>query len=262
MKSWTKDLRGTDAPKQYRQGYVEFYKLKLKVDERFLIPRPETELLVDEVLAFVGSDPLKGRTLSATILDIGTGSGCIAISLAKNLPKVKIFATDISKEALELAKENAKLQHVSDRIVFVESDLLSVIANPEGVKQSTLENNPIKIATSPSAPRNDVGIDIIVTNLPYIPGSRIPYLARSVKDFEPWLALDGGPDGFDLYRKLFTQIKEKNFSPKIIITEIDESQDGFDHIALTEAKKYFPKAGVEIKLDLAKKPRILIIKLG
>lgn len=228
MKSWTKDLRGADVPKQYRQGYVEFYKLKLKVDERVLIPRPETELLVDEAIKYCNLSPVP-----CTLLDIGTGSGCIAISLAKNLPKARIFATDISSEALGVAKANAKLNKVEKRIFFLKSDLLSEVTG---------------------------SADIIVTNLPYIPGSRIPYLARSVKDFEPWLALDGGPDGFALYRKLFTQIKKKNLGPKIIITEIDESHDGFDRIALTEAKKYFPKAAVEIKLDLAKKPRILIIK--
>ena len=155
MKSWTKDLRGTDAPKQYRQGYVEFYKLKLKVDERVLIPRPETELLVDEVLAFVGSDPLKGRTLSATILDIGTGSGCIAISLAKNLPKARIFATDISSEALNVAKENAKLNKMTERIFFFKSDLLSAFRHPEQNEGSVANATSNKLRDPSSSTQDD-----------------------------------------------------------------------------------------------------------
>lgn len=219
-------------PKQYLQGWVEFYKLRFKVDERVLIPRPETELLVDEVIRFTKRN-LKG--MSPIILDIGTGSGNIAISLAKNLTKVKIFATDISKEALNLAKENAVLQHVSDRIIFVESDLLSAL-HLRGVNV----NSP----------------ELIVTNLPYIPSSRIPFLTRSVKDFEPWMALDGGSDGFELYRKLFTQIKEKNLTPKLIVAEIDHTHE---IVAIQEAQKYFPKAKIEVKTDLANKQRILVI---
>src|SRR3989344_8686401 len=218
--SWTKDLRGTDAPKQYRQGWVEFYKLKLKVDERVLIPRPETELLVDEVINFVNrQSDIDNRY---TIIDLGTGSGCIAISLAKNLPKARIFATDISDEALEVAKANAKLNKVEKRIFFLKSDLLN------------------EVTGSP---------DVIVANLPYIPRGSIPSLNPSVKDFEPWLALDGGSDGFDLYRRLFQQISDRVYSShprgvihshrlRLIVCEIDESQDSFDHIAKNEAKKY------------------------
>ena len=100
------------------------------------------------------------------------------------------------------------------------------------------------------------GVIIIVTNLPYIPSERIPYLDSSVKDFEPHVALDGGEDGFELYRKLFAQIKEKDWKPKLIIGEIDYTHG---ELAINEAQKYFPETKVEVKTDLAYKQRILLI---
>ncbi len=111
------------TPKQYQQGYTEFYKLKFKVTPDVLIPRPETELLVDEVLNYCNLYP---ETCNL-ILDLGTGSGNIAISLAKNNKKIKIFATDMSEKALEVAHENAKKHRVEKRIFFLVSDLLSSI---------------------------------------------------------------------------------------------------------------------------------------
>ena len=255
-----------NLPKQYLKGYCEFYKLKFKVTPQVLIPRPETELLVDEVLDFI----LRAKredTLKTTILDIGTGSGNIAISIAKNLPKSRIFATDISEEALEVAKENAKLNKVENKIFFIKSDLLDVIASE--AKQSSSDLDKIKIAASPAAPRNDN--IVIVANLPYIPRGRVPYLDPQVKDFEPWIALDGGSDGFDLYRKLFKQISQlRMHNPgldlnaqtgigylKLIVCEIDETQG---ELAANEAQKYFPEANIEVKTDLAKKQRILVIQ--
>src|SRR5689334_6342172 len=103
-----KPKSASDMPKQYVQGYVEFYKLKFKVDQRVLIPRPETELLVDEVLKFC-----KTLKKTPTILDIGTGAGNIAISIAKNLKNVGIVATDISQDAIDMAILNAKYHHIN-----------------------------------------------------------------------------------------------------------------------------------------------------
>jgi len=223
-------IRGQiDTPPQYLKGWVEFYKLKFKVTPDVLIPRPETELLVDEILNFILP------TSHFTLLDIGTGSGNIAISIAKNAPKVKIFAIDISEKALAVARENAKKHKVDKRIFFLKSDLLDSIGS------SGLQNDNL----------------IIVTNLPYIPSHRIPFLDPSVKDFEPWVALDGGSDGFDLYRKLFSQMVEKKLFPKLLVGEIDYTQG---EIAIRESQKYFPKATVEVKTDLAKKQRILLIR--
>lgn len=206
-------------PYQYIKGWVEFYKLKFKVTPDVLIPRPETELLVDMVLKTINHKPY-------TIYDIGTGSGNIAIALAKNLPNAKVIATDISPKALQVAKENAKFHKV--KIKFIKSDLL------DQVKKQ---------------------VDIIVSNLPYIPSSRIPYLDSSIKDFEPKIALNGGPDGFSLYRKLFKQMQKRKF--KIFVGEIDYSHGD---LALHEAQKYFPDAQIEVKKDLSHKQRILVIQ--
>ncbi len=248
-----------DVPTAYKNGYVEFYKLRFKVTPDVLIPRPETELLVDEVIRFLADHPERSGESrrvegSQIILDVGTGAGNIAISLAKNLSHlggVTIVATDISQKALKVAQQNAKLHGVEDKITFIQSDLLNVI--------------PTQIASSSSTPRNDTKVDIIVTNLPYIPTERIDYLDTSVKDFEPKVALDGGEDGFELYRNLFAQIKQKGWHPKLIVCEIDYTHA---EIAIREAQKlvvsevepFFPEAEVEVKLDLAKKQRILLIR--
>ncbi|MBI4036935.1 peptide chain release factor N(5)-glutamine methyltransferase [Candidatus Daviesbacteria bacterium] len=248
-----------DVPTAYKNGYVEFYKLRFKVTPDVLIPRPETELLVDEVIRFLADHPERSGESrrvegSQIILDVGTGAGNIAISLAKNLSHlggVTIVATDISQKALKVAQQNAKLHGVEDKITFIQSDLLNVI--------------PTQIASSSSSPRYDTKVDIIVTNLPYIPTERIDYLDTSVKDFEPKVALDGGEDGFELYRNLFAQIKQKGWHPKLIVCEIDYTHA---EIAIREAQKlvvsevepFFPEAEVEVKLDLAKKQRILLIR--
>lgn len=233
-----------NKPKQYIQGWVEFYKLKFKVTPDVLIPRPETELLVNKVLSFLPTpnhEPI-------TILDLGTGSGNIAISIAKNLrlhPKgvnVNIIATDISKKALKVAKLNAKLHGVEDKIEFIQSNLLSDL-------------NYTPPLRGPAIPYTL----IIVTNLPYIPSARIPYLDSSVKDFEPLMALDGGEDGFALYRKLFSQIstmQPRGLKPRLLIGEIDYTHG---ELAVNEALKYFPDSQVEVKTDLARKLRVLCI---
>lgn len=210
-------------PKQYQQGWTEFYKLKFYLTPDVLIPRPETELLVDEVISLT-----KVSKNSLIVLDLGTGSGNVAISIAKNISKIKIFATDISEKALKVAQKNAKFHRAERRIIFLQSDLLKEINR---------------------AP------DIIVTNLPYIPSNRLPFLDASVIDFEPRIALDGGSSGFELYRQLFYQMKQKNIFPKYLIAEIDYTHGD----NLSEIQRYFPNAQVEIKTDLAHKQRILKI---
>lgn len=216
----------SSKPYQYTKGWVEFYKLRFKVTPDVLIPRPETELLVDEVLKFHSLYPTP-----CTLIDLGTGSGNIAISVAKNVPNTKIIATDTSSKALKIAHQNARFHQVENKITFIKSDLIT------------------------NVPRSE-DICVIVTNLPYIPSARIPYLDSSVKDFEPLVALDGGKDGFELYRKLFTQIIDKKLKPKFIIGEIDYTHG---ELAVNEALKFFPQAEVEVKTDLAHKQRILKI---
>lgn len=225
-------------PKQYQQGWTEFFKLKFKLTRDVLIPRPETELLVEEVII---RNP-------KTVLEIGTGSGCIAVSIAKNLPDSKIIATDISEKALLVAKLNSKTNKVEDQIIFIQSDLINFVPL---VKQEDQDNKVTYV-------RNFVRLpDIIVANLPYIPTSRLMFIDPMVKDFEPRIALDGGQDGFEIYRKLFAQMKEKKFYPKMLVAEIDYIQA---ELAIDEALKYFPEATAYVKKDLSKTDRILVIK--
>lgn len=210
----------TDQPIQYIKGWVEFYKLKFKVTPDVLIPRPETELLVDQIL----------KIKPNTVLEVGTGSGNVAIAAVKNLPNLKVTATEVSGKALKVAKQNAKFHGVDKQIEFIECDLI------EGVKERP---------------------EVMVANLPYIPTERINYLDSSVKDFEPYVALDGGEDGFELYRKLFLQMIKKNIYPNYFLAEID-----YTHglTAILEAQKYFPKCKADVHLDLAHKQRFLVIE--
>lgn len=225
-------------PIQYQRGYCEFYKLKFDLTQDVLIPRPETELLVDEVIKFANSlsstadsTTISNKLSAISVLDIGTGSGCIAISIAKNLPDVRVIATDISKEALKIAEKNSIKHKTDKKIIFLEQDLLG------------------NLKVSP---------DIIVTNLPYIPFYRLSMIDPLVRDFEPKIALDGGSDGFDIYRRLFSQMNEKKIFPKILIAEIDESQGPN---VPTEVRRLFPNAtSIEVRKDLYGRERILIIR--
>lgn len=232
------------GPIQYQKGWTEFFKLKFKLTQDVLIPRPETELMVEEIIERVQNAEFRvqneDNNSELVIADIGTGSGCIAISLAKNLPKHKIIAIDLSPKAIEVARKNAKFHKVDKRILFLENDLLS------GIK---------------------VMPDIIAANLPYIPTFKLMYLDPLVREFEPKMALDGGSDGLELYRRLFQQISQLDQNstpprwnvrtPRLVICEIDEDQG--QNIKF-EAQKYFPNAEIEIKKDLAKKDRFIKIK--
>ncbi|MBN2239546.1 MAG: peptide chain release factor N(5)-glutamine methyltransferase [Dehalococcoidales bacterium] len=165
--------RTKGEPTAYITGTREFYGLDFKVNPSVLIPRPETELLVDTTIQAVNEFSYK------TIADIGTGSGCIAVSLAVNLPAIKIYATDISSSALETACKNAELHDVSGRITFLEGNLL--VPLPEK-------------------------IDIIVANLPYITQADLPSV--NTLDYEPESALHGGANGLVEIFNLISQSKE------------------------------------------------------
>lgn len=219
----------SDIPEAYVTGKAFFCDLEFIVNENVLIPRIETENLVDIVVNYIKENKLASNT-DLKILDIGTGSGCIAITLANKLPNIYVDAIDISPKALSVAKENAVKNRVGDRVKFIENNLL------ENITQH---------------------YDIIVSNLPYIPTKRIPILENSVKNFEPTLALDGGEDGFELYRKLFKQIVENNINPKFIAIEFD---DEHNELAKKEAKKYFSNHDIKVEKDLFKYDRFLTIQ--
>ncbi len=181
--------RLTGRPLWYIIGDTEFNGCKIKVDERALIPRPETEILADYAV--------KSIEEGDKVLDLCTGSGCIAVSIAKNcLPKrVSVTASDLSDAAIMLAKENARYNSVS--IDFVQSDLFT---NVHG------------------------RYNLIVCNPPYIKSSEIPNLQREVKNFEPKIALDGGDDGLDFYRRISKSIRSYLAKDGILLLECGEGQ--------------------------------------
>jgi release factor glutamine methyltransferase len=156
-------------PVSYILGMREFWGLPFEVGPDVLIPRQETEFIVEETLALVGKDS------SPVIVDVGTGSGCIGISLAREIPGARVIASDVSKYALEVARRNALRHNVADRITFVETSFL------EGIEE---------------------GVDIIVSNPPYVPSVSKRGLTPEVRDYEPSVALFGGEDGLDGLRSV------------------------------------------------------------
>jgi len=173
------ERRMKGEPIQYILGYKEFWSLGLKVNHNVFIPRPETEILVEQALLILQKERDQKEFL---ILEIGTGSGAIAISIAKELKQVSFIATDISFEAILLAKENAVLAGVDQKIRFINCDLMG----------------PFRFI-------NGGYFDMIISNPPYIKSSDIERLPREVKDYEPIWALDGGVDGMDFYRRIIYQ---------------------------------------------------------
>ncbi|HNP29578.1 MAG TPA: peptide chain release factor N(5)-glutamine methyltransferase [Nitrospirales bacterium] len=188
--------RASREPLQYVLGTQEFFGLDLLVRPGVLIPRPDTELLVEKAITLLAADA------RPVILDVGTGSGCLAISLAVNLPRAVIIASDKSVAALHLARLNAMRHGVSQRILWVAGDLLSHLLS-----------------------RNLAGkVTAIIANLPYISHQEWDHLSPDVKDFEPRLALDGGPDGLDVYRRLLDESPSLVASEGCILMEVGVGQ--------------------------------------
>jgi release factor glutamine methyltransferase len=165
--------RGNREPLQHIIGSTSFCGFEIKVNRHVLVPRPETEMLAERAWKFLEAlNPPPGAAL-----DFGTGSGCLAIALAAQCPGAKVHAADISEEALRLARENATLHNLSDKIQFHSGDGFAAL--PRGLT-----------------------FDLIVSNPPYVPSGEIEALAPEVRDHDPRLALDGGADGLDFYRRL------------------------------------------------------------
>ncbi|AIS51353.1 release factor glutamine methyltransferase PrmC [Thermoanaerobacter kivui] len=216
------NMRKSRIPYQYIVKKQHFMGLEFFVDENVLIPRPDTETLVEEVL--------KRLRKGDVIIDIGTGSGAIAISIAKYFKNCTVYAVDISKKALEVAKYNAKMHGVLDKIVFIESDVFSNVSK-------------------------DLKFDFIVSNPPYIKRSEIETLQKEVKK-EPIIALDGGPDGLLFYKKI---IKEGPFYINIegnIVFEIGYGQKE----AVTDLLKKNGFEDIEVIKDLSGIDRVIIAK--
>ena len=223
--------RQQHEPVAYIVKHKEFYGLDFYVDKRVLIPRPETELLVEEILQYakeIGKQELE-------ICDVGTGSGCIAVTLAKNLPTAKIQAIDISAAALEVAGINVKKHEVQKSVKLLRGDLLK----------------PLKKK-----------VDVIVANLPYVTKKRLESTeagtTKDVRFYEPKTALLAEKGGVELYEKLLVQAPGYMKKGGLVILEIDSS---FKEIISKLAQKYFPRGKITIKKDLARQKRVMRIKL-
>ena len=199
-------LRTKGMPIQYIVGNQEFMSLIFKVNSNVLIPRHDTEVLVEHVIGFFKSrsviDEAEDSQSIYSIMDIGTGSGCIAVSLAYYISNSYLIAVDISPEALEVARYNARQHKVQQKISFVQHDILSNF--PEGIEVNSL--------------------DAIVSNPPYIVTSVIDSLQREVKDYEPRQALDGGNDGLIFYRRIISEAYQYLKTGGLLAFEVGHDQ--------------------------------------
>jgi release factor glutamine methyltransferase len=209
-------------PTAYIIEYKEFYGINFYVDSRVLIPRPETELLVEEALELANdySTHLISLTKPVLITDVGTGCGAIAISLALNLPQSKIYAVDISPSALEVAQLNCEHHKVTEQIILLQGNLLESV--PEAV-------------------------DLIVANLPYIKSTELANLSPEIANFEPRIAIDGGESGLDQIHRLLEQVKEKIRPGGCLLLEIGLKQEK-EVVSLIH--RYLNKAKFEFIPDL------------
>lgn len=234
--------REAGEPVAYIRGFREFHGLALATDARALIPRPETELLVDAALAEVAARltgaPRPAGTPALRIADVGTGSGAIALALLAALrarkmsEQVLVVATDASPDALDLARENAVGHGLADRIVFVEADLLPPVVDPL--------------------------ITLVCANLPYVATAQIDGLARELT-YEPRGALDGGPDGLDVIRRLLDRLPDALAADGVALLEIgaDQGESAPAAVAAT-----LPGWSATVESDLAGLPRVLRVARG
>jgi len=212
--------RGTREPLQHVLGTAEFHGRTFACDKRALVPRPETEQLVELALELA-----KAQT-APTLLDIGTGSGVIALTFALEIPSATIHATDLSPDALALSAENAARHALTDRVTFHQADLL-----PPGAAK----------------------FDLLIANLPYIPADEIAALSPEVRH-DPHAALDGGPDGLDLIRRLIDTAPDRLAPGGALLLEIGAGQADAVN-ALLSARKF---RDISVRPDYQNIPRFAV----
>ena len=227
-------------PVPYITGRKEFYGLEFEVTPAAIIPRPETETLIELVLGFTGERGLA----TPRIADVGVGCGAIAVTLAVSLPQAEVIGVDISAEALALARRNAERHSVAARIDFREGDLLTPLAaHPEP-----------KPGVSRDSSRT---VDVIAANLPYVRTADFEAGPPEIREHEPRLGLDGGPDGLDLIRRLLRDAPSYLEAGGALFAEIGEEQG---EAARALAVGCFPRAQIEIKQDLSGLDRVLVVR--
>jgi len=215
-------------PLAYILGQQEFFGLDFFVDSRVLIPRPETELLVEEAIAWIRMREPAGETLVAA--DVGTGSGAIAVSLAVTCPHLAIYATDVSAGALQVAARNADRHGVTGRVRFLHGDLLEPLPEP---------------------------VHLVAANLPYVSASEMALLPPHIARFEPRLALEGGLDGLEVIEHLLAQATTRLRAEGIILLEIGAAQGD---LALARARHHLPAARIHVRQDHAARDRLIIVE--
>ena len=227
--------RLTREPLAYILNYREFYGVNLLVNQDVLIPRPETETMVEHAL-FMALMGMESREL--VIADVGTGTGAIAVNLAIHLPAAHIYASDAYDATLDVAAYNVRMHNVADRVTLLKGDLLEPLPEP---------------------------VDVVVANLPYLPTERIPTLQPEIQ-WEPVAALDGGSDGLDHIRRLFSQAAASHGSEGsrlkphgVILLEMDPEQISE---ARSLASAAFPEAEITVEPDLAGMDRVLSVSLA
>ncbi len=222
-------------PVQYLVGEAWFYGLRFKVDRRALIPRPCSELLVERAVDRLQPprDAPDGHREEIVVADVCTGSGCLAISIARQLPHARLIATDISPEALSLAAENIASQNLDDRIELREGDLLAPLMCDERLRGS---------------------LAAIVANPPYIPDDEWPEVAPNVREHEPTIALRGGPDGLDLVRPIIRHADSLLRPGGVLLIEV-AARRADDALAIVEARGKFTDA--RIHRDQDDLPRVI-----
>ncbi|MDP2936236.1 MAG: peptide chain release factor N(5)-glutamine methyltransferase [Dehalococcoidia bacterium] len=222
------ERRGRREPLAYITGHKEFFGLCFHVDRRVLIPRPETELLVEECLRLL---QLSGAH-TPVLADVGTGSGAIAVALAASRSEVMVYATDNSQEALQVASFNAARQSVQERITFLQGSLLAPLPEP---------------------------VDMVLANLPYVPTDILATLQPEIADYEPLAALDGGRDGLAVIRGLLSQAPTRLRPGGRVLLEIGADQAVG---VMQAASERMPGAGVRVVKDLAGLDRVVVIELA
>lgn len=224
------ERRTAGEPLQYITGHQEFYGLDFIVTQAVLIPRPETEFLIEQVIKLTRESHLS----APLIADIGTGSGCIAVTIAVSIPNAKVLATDVSSAALEVAQKNAERHGAGQRIEFLEGDLLKPLAH-RGLELS---------------------IDILASNPPYIEEGIPDLIQREVHDWEPHTALFGGTDGLNFYRRLFVDALKYVKPGGYLVCEIGYSQlDAISHMIAGPSWEL-----TEVTNDLQCIPRTLTVR--
>jgi release factor glutamine methyltransferase len=245
--------RAAGEPVQYLTGKQEFWGLEFEVTPAVLIPRPETEHVMEVALARLGERGIKIHMDTGApreklrVADVGTGSGCLAVALAWELPHAEVYATDISAPALQVAGRNAAHHGVAERIHFLKRDLLTGLESTDPTSEGARHAMP--------ASAGGVALfDLIVSNPPYVARSEAAQLQREVRDHEPHTALFGGPTGVEMYQRLIDQARDLLRDRGILVLEL--GHDSAEHVrGIFDARQGW--TNVALTMDLAGIPRVL-----